>query len=612
MTVLHDETIERPFDEPPEAPAKPAWGVALKRAWTKFNLDQCSDQAASLTYRSIQSLFPALIALLSLLNIFGDGKKTTNSLVKSIGNILGTSESQLSGVSNFINNVQTTGGGGIALIVGIALALWSASGYVGAFSRALNRIYAVAEGRPVWKLRPWLYLITVIEVILLLIVIAALVATGSVAKEIGSAIGLGSQAVSVWDIAKWPFVAIIVIGIISMLYWATPNVKKTKGSFFSAGAAFAFVVWVILSAILATYFGMTSGASYQKTYGAFAGAIMLMLWLYITNMAMLFGAELDSEVIRTKQLKSGLPAERLVLLPARDTAGIEKQAEKDETSVEAAHKLRMDNMGSADAREARHDAEAGALALGRELDSSEHGNAATPSQPLRQKGHKPLDAGEVRRAQRNQREDDAHGRGIGTMSPGEGSSSGQGSNETRLAKKGSTVAASSSGYDAEAEKAQIDDRRLERRDEALEQFGHNREVRARLEKQEAKQRAAEKAAEKKRQDDLKAAEAKVSREQRWDSVDAVRSQFAPPASDTRDEVMAERESRRAEWRADMREKAQEKRRAEASPQVAHAVDKSEIEGPSLADRPEPTPWRDQVEAERADRRAAWKGEHTRS
>lgn len=575
MTVLHDETIERPFDDPPETDAKPAWGVAFKRAAAKFSLDGCTDQAAALTYYSLQSLFPALIAVLSLLNIFGNGKETTNSMVSSVGRIIGKSPEDLSSISTFINNVQTTGGGGIAFVIGILGALWSASGYVGGFSRSLNRIYAIGEGRPVWKLRPWLLLITAIEVLLILVVIASIVLTGSVAKEIGDNIGLGSQVVQVWDIAKWPFVALIVIVIISMLFRTTPNVRKS-GNFMSFGAAFGFLVWVVLSIAVAIYFTLTHGASYQKTYGAFAGAIMLMLWLWLTNIALLFGAELDAEIIRTKQLKSGLPAERLVLLPARDDSGLEKQAEKDEKQVEAAHALRMEHIDSDDARRTRGTTDSGAYALGSNLSGSQHGNAATPTAPLTNKDHKPLDRGEVNRADRTK-------------------------GDRRLTGSHSAIAGGVTAIDRE--RAEIQAARDERRDAALETYGRNRAVRERLTASEAKRQAREKKAAAKREKARKEAEANVTQQQRWAQVSSVRSQYEPRDSAARDEVMQERQERRASWRTTQKDKAQ----AKASPQAAHTMpDLQGVEAP-----PAPAPWREEVLDARAERRAQWERDHAK-
>ena len=341
MTLLIDPDVERP-EELPEATAKPSWKVALKRAGAKFSQDQCTDKAAALTYFSMQSLFPGLIAVLSLINVFGNGKETTKKLVNILAGILGKSanDPSLDKITSFINQVNTTGGGWIALIVGVLGALWSASGYVGGFSRALNKIYEIGEGRPVWKLRPQLLLVTAIEVVLIIIVMVALVASGSVAREIGKQIGLGHQAVQIWGIAKWPVVVFIVVFIIGMLYWATPNVRKMKRDIFSWGALFAFVIWVLGSIALVLYVGFTQGSSYQKTYGAFAGAIIFMLWLWITNLAMLFGAELDAELIRTRQLRTGLEAEHIVLLPPRDESGLQKKEDKQKKLLKEATALR--------------------------------------------------------------------------------------------------------------------------------------------------------------------------------------------------------------------------------------------------------------------------------
>lgn len=567
MTVLHDEVIDRPFDEPPESPAKPDWKVAFSRARSKFSQDQCTDVAAALTYFSMQSLFPGLIAVISLLNIFGDGKETTNSLVESIGRIIGKSPSELSTVTKFIDNVQATPGGGVALLVGIGGALWSASGYVGAFARALNRIYAVDEGRSFVKLKGTLLLITAIEIILIVLVMLSLVLSGGVAEEVGRTIGLGDTAVMVWNLAKWPFVALIVIGIISMLYRATPNVRKAKGGLFSSGAMVGFIVWVLASIALVTYIGMAQGASYQKTYGAFAGAIILLLWLWITNIAMLFGAELDAELLRTRQLKSGLPAERLILLPARDTDGIDKKIEKDEKQVAEAIELRVNSGESMDAYTGRDSAEtATARDFGLAVGPGQHGKVGNGSAPVSREPNlsslKRADAsGEPRRDDPN---------------------------------------------DASVD---VQNSRQARKEEALTAAAQARKERDRKEAQQAKIRAKEAAKEKERREVEQAYADARPLQQEWDAIDAVRAQYAPRPSAERDRVLAERESRRQTFRVERTQKqsakaqkAREEARLQPTPETK-AFMTGEAEGPS---RPsEPSAVEQQIAVEREQRRNEW-------
>ncbi|GAB3755135.1 hypothetical protein GCM10027599_18510 [Yimella radicis] len=567
MTVLHDEVIDRPFDEPPESPAKPDWKVAFGRARSKFSQDQCTDVAAALTYYSMQSLFPGLIAVISLLNIFGDGKETTNKLVESIGRIIGKSPSELSTVTTFIDNVQATPGGGLALFIGIAGALWSASGYVGAFSRALNKIYAVDEGRSFVKLKGTLLLITAIEIILIVLVALSLVLSGGVAEEVGNAIGLGSTAVFVWDLVKWPFVALVVIGIISMLYRATPNVRKAKGRLFSSGAMVGFIVWVLASIALVMYIGFTQGASYQKTYGAFAAAIILLLWLWITNLAMLFGAELDAELLRTRQLKSGLPAERLILLPARDTDGIDKKIEKDEKQVADAIELRVNSGGSMDAYTGRDNAEtATARDFGLAMGPSQHGKVGNGSAPVDREPATVL------------------------------------TRPTRTRESMPTDPNDAAVY--------VQNSRDSRREEALIAAAQERKVRERKTAQEAKVKKKQAEKEKERRELEKAHKDALPLAKEWEAVDAVRAQFAPRPSAERDRILAERESRRQAFKVEQAEanaaRAQEAREKKAFEPTAEskAFVPGEAEGPQGAP-PAPSVLEQQVATEREKRRNDW-------
>ncbi|WP_186526001.1 YihY/virulence factor BrkB family protein [Leekyejoonella antrihumi] len=489
MTLLTDPDIERP-EELPEAKAKPSWKVALKRAGAKFSQDQCTDKAAALTYFSVQSIFPGLIAVLSLLNIFGNGARTTKKLVAILAGVLGKQPSDFSQVTDFINHAQSQGGGGIALAVGILGALWSASGYVGGFSRALNKIYDIGEGRPVWKLRPTLLLVTAIEIVLIVIVIVALVTSGSVAREIGKQIGLGTEAVQIWDLAKWPVVAFIVVFIIGMLYWATPNVRKMKRNIFSWGALTAFIVWVVGSIALVLYVGFTHGSGYQKTYGAFAYVILFLLWLWITNLAMLFGAELDAELIRTRQLRAGFEAERIVLLPARDESGLEKKEDKQKKLLKEATALRMGETVAAGA------AGGGALAT--------RGNRDT----------------------------------------------GNGAGGNRKDKK---AMGTTKQQDMQETRAQISRDRVERRDKALAEAKAERKVRDRLERQEAKKKKKFNDALKQVKAERKAREAAVTYPQHRASIEETRAKYAPRQTPARERLEAEQRARRASYDADQAE-----------------------------------------------------------
>jgi membrane protein len=223
-------------------------------------------------------------------------------------------------------------------VIGLATALWSASGYVGSFGRAMNRIYEIREGRPFWKLRPVMLLVTLIALILVAAVAIALVVSGPAADAVGNAIGIGSTGVLVWNIAKWPVILLAVVLVVAILYYATPNVKQPKFRWISVGALLAILVWIIASAAFGFY--VATFSSYNKTYGTLAGVVVFLLWLWITNLALLFGAELDSELERGRELQAGVAAEETVQLPPRDTRNIKKAEKKEAADVARGRELR--------------------------------------------------------------------------------------------------------------------------------------------------------------------------------------------------------------------------------------------------------------------------------
>jgi membrane protein len=324
-TTTSATSVETSFPDPddprkPDAPTdldKRSWKGVLKRTVTEFKDDNCTDWAAALTYYGVLAVFPAAIALLSIIGLVGDPKKTTDQLLQIV-DTLGPSSAADTFAGPIEQIASRPSAAGFALVIGLATALWSASGYVGAFGRAANAIYEVEEGRPFYKLRPLQLLVTLVCVILLAAVALALVVTGPVAKAIGDAIGLGDTFLTVWDIAKWPVMALVVSFIFSLLYFATPNVKQPKFKWFTIGGFVALVTWIVASAVFAFY--VATFASYSKTYGSLAAVVIALVWLWISNLAVLFGAELNAELERGRELEAGMTeAEQTIQLPPRDT-----------------------------------------------------------------------------------------------------------------------------------------------------------------------------------------------------------------------------------------------------------------------------------------------------
>jgi membrane protein len=295
-----------------EAPSKMA---VLKRTLKGFKKDNLTDWAAALTYYGVLSIFPMLAALVGLLGFIGPS--ATQPLLDNLGKLAPGPAHEI--FTNAITNIQShQGAAGLAAIIGLVLALWSASGYVAAFMRASNSIYEVPEGRPIWKTAPIRLGVTLVLVILLVISAAMVVFTGGLAKQVGNVIGLGSDFVTIWDIAKWPVLLVIVSFMFALLYWASPNARQPGFRWISAGGVLGVVIWVIASALFAFYVARFGHAGYVKTYGAFASIIIFLVWLWVSNLAVLLGAEFNAELDRGRAIEEGHDPEKEPFAELRD------------------------------------------------------------------------------------------------------------------------------------------------------------------------------------------------------------------------------------------------------------------------------------------------------
>ncbi len=337
-----EEKRQAPDPDDPSKPVSPheltraSWMFVLRKTAREFGADQCTDLAAALTYYAVLSLFPALLVMVSLLGVLGQGQRTVNSMLEVAGGLVPASALDL--LRPTIEQVVESRSAGLTLLVGALGALWSASGYVGAFGRSLNRIYEIAEGRPAWKLRPLQLVLTLVALILAAAVAFMLAVSGPVAKAVGNAIGLGAAAQTVWALAKWPVILIFVTLAVAILYYTTPNVRQPRFRWLSIGSAVAIVVWVVASVGFGFY--VSNFGSYNKTYGALAGVIVFLLWLWLTNAALLFGAELNAELERGRQLQAGIHAEHELQLPPKDTRVVEKKKAAEDKDVRLGRRLR--------------------------------------------------------------------------------------------------------------------------------------------------------------------------------------------------------------------------------------------------------------------------------
>ena len=292
------------------------WKAALRRTFDGFRSDQVTDLAAGLTYYAVLALFPALIALVSIVGLFGDPEATTRTITDIVSDL--GPETAADTFNGPIESLTANRGtAGFLFVAGMVGALYSASGYVGAFMRASNRIYGVQEGRPFWKLRPLQIAVTLTIVLLLALVMVALVLSGPVAESVGKALGLTSTAVAIYGVAKWPVLVGVVLTMLALLYYVSPNVRLPGFRWITPGSLLAVVLWILASIGFAFY--VSNFGSYDKTYGTLGGVVTFLVWVWITNIAVLLGVELNAELERTRELEAGVAgAEESIQLPPRE------------------------------------------------------------------------------------------------------------------------------------------------------------------------------------------------------------------------------------------------------------------------------------------------------
>ncbi|MGW7333436.1 YihY/virulence factor BrkB family protein [Streptomyces sp. NPDC054840] len=293
---------------------KRSWMATLRGTLKEFKDDELADRAAALTYYGVLALFPALLVLVSLLGIAGES--ATKQVLDNLQKLAPGSARDV--ISNAVQQIQGNAGiGSLVAIVGLAVAIWSASGYVAAFIRTSNAVYDMPEGRPVWKVLPLRLALTITLMILAVASALIVIFTGNLARQAGAALGIGDTAMTVWSIAKWPVLVLLVTIMIAILYWAAPNAKGRGYKWVTPGSFLALVIWMVASAGFAFY--VANFASYNKTYGTIAGVIVFLIWLWITNLAILLGLEFDAELVRQRAIAGGHPENEEPYVEPRDT-----------------------------------------------------------------------------------------------------------------------------------------------------------------------------------------------------------------------------------------------------------------------------------------------------
>jgi membrane protein len=307
----------------PAALPRESWGDTLKRTVREFREDKLNHWAAALTYYSVLSLFPALLVLVSLLGIFGDPERVTKVLTDTVAELgPATAASTFQRPIESITNNR--GGAGVMFALSVAGALWAASGYVSAFAEASNKIYEVDEGRPFWKAKPLQLVVTLVLILLAALVALALVLSGPIVGALGGALGISDTALGVWRFAKWPGMLVLVLVIFSVLYYTGPNARVSGVRWVTGGAVLALLAWIVASFAFALY--VANFGSYNKTYGTLGGVVVFLLWLWLTNLAILLGAEFNAEMERARQLEHGVEgADRELGLPERADVSAEQR-----------------------------------------------------------------------------------------------------------------------------------------------------------------------------------------------------------------------------------------------------------------------------------------------
>jgi membrane protein len=316
----------RPAGDPPDKPTelgRGSWLAAAKRSVTEFKQDFLTDRAAALTYYSVLAIFPGLLFLVSLLGLLG--RRATQPLITNLATALPGSVRQtiLSPVRGLQHGHATAS---VLAIVGLASALWSASGYIAAFMRASNAIYDVPEGRPIWKTLPIRLSVTLVMMVLLVASVLIVVVTGGIARHVGQVLGIGTTAITVWNFAKWPVLLILVSLMLAVLYWASPNAKQGF-RWISPGSIVAVLLWLLASGLFTVY--LANFGHYNKVYGSIAAVVILLVWLWVSNIALLFGAEFNAELERSRAIAAGAPADREPFVELRDTRKLRKKRVRD-------------------------------------------------------------------------------------------------------------------------------------------------------------------------------------------------------------------------------------------------------------------------------------------
>ncbi|NJP32507.1 YihY/virulence factor BrkB family protein [Micromonospora thermarum] len=296
------------------------WRGVLVRSARNFVRDNCADWAAALTYYGVLALFPSTIVVVALVGLVSEGERTVDTVLDVARDVGAGSVVANEGFVTVVRGVvEEQSGASVLLSFGLLGALWSASGFIGAFTRASNAVYGVEEGRPIWKLRPMQIGLAAVSLVLLAVVAVGLIVSGPVTDAVGDLIGAGGLARTVWSIVKWPVLALIMMVLLSLLFWIAPNVRQPRLRWLTPGGAVALLSWVVASAGFGLY--VANFGSYDATYGSLGAVIAFLVWLYLSNSALMLGVQINAELQRGRALQAGARHPEEPLLPPKAEAG---------------------------------------------------------------------------------------------------------------------------------------------------------------------------------------------------------------------------------------------------------------------------------------------------
>ncbi|MEU1688833.1 YihY/virulence factor BrkB family protein [Micromonospora sp. NPDC005707] len=295
------------------------WRGVLVRAGRSFVKDNCADWAAALTYYGVLALFPSTIVVVALVGLVSDGPRTVDTVIDlareiGAGSVVGNDAF----VAVVRGVVEQRGPAKVLLSFGLLGALWSASGFIGAFTRASNAIYGVEEGRPFYRLRPVQIGLAGVSLVLLAVVALGLIVSGPITDFVGDRLHAGGLTRQVWTVAKWPLLALVAMTLLSLLFWIAPNVRQPRFRWLTPGGALALLAWVLASFGFGLY--VANFGSYDVTYGSLGAVIAFLVWLYLSNCALMLGVQVNAELQRGRVMQAGVEDPSEPVLPPRAPA----------------------------------------------------------------------------------------------------------------------------------------------------------------------------------------------------------------------------------------------------------------------------------------------------